>query len=172
MSMMRKRSMEALILGVAVLASGCTTISQGGGPPTVMLNTPFGPPQVIAGGSPAVPPGGNLATPPPDFDPAASATARTGNRSGIYSGTAVPLDTAGGRCIRNQTVKGFRVHGDAVRWGRFRGTIAPDNGLQMVDGPTWVIGQFVGDTFRGQISTSGRAGPGCSYLMTLQKAEP
>jgi hypothetical protein len=63
------------------------------------------------------------------------------------------------------------VRGNAVQWGRFSGTIAPDGGLQMVVGETWVTGYFAGDTFHGQIAFQGRFGaPGCSYMMTLQRS--
>ncbi len=82
----------------------------------------------------------------------------------------MPLNTGGGVCIANQTIRDFKVTGNSVRWGRFRGTIAADNGLQMVNGNTWVFGQFVGNRFDGQISTSTRAnGPGCSFMMTLER---
>jgi hypothetical protein len=39
----------------------------------------------------------------------------------------------------------------------------------MVNGNTWVFGRFSGTRFDGQISTMGRSGPGCSFIMTLQK---
>jgi hypothetical protein len=38
----------------------------------------------------------------------------------------------------------------------------------MVDGNTWVTGQFADGHFTGQITMSGRFGsPGCSYSVTL-----
>ena len=145
------------ILGCGLLTVGCTAISRDGGPPALIYSTPFGSSQIY----PSVPP--PVQTPP--VTPA--------ERSGTYSGTAVPLDTAGGRCISNKAVRGFRVRGNKVRWGGFRGTIAPDNGLQMIYGRTWVIGQFVGQTFQGQISTdTGIRGPGCSFVMTLERTGP
>jgi hypothetical protein len=116
-----------------------------------------------------VQPGGTLAAPPAGLDPNPP-TAAGGDKSGIYSGIAVPLNTGGGLCISNQTISGFKVNGNSVRWGRFRGTIAADNGLQMVNGNTWVFGQFVGGRFDGQMSTSTRvSGPGCSFRMSLER---
>jgi hypothetical protein len=142
------------ILGCGLLTAGCTAISRDGGLPAVIYSSPFGSSQIY----PDVPP------------PAQAPPVTPAERSGTYSGTAVPLDTAGGLCISNKAVRGFKVRGNRVRWGGFRGTIAPDNGLQMVYGRTWVIGQFVGRTFQGQISTDrGIRGPGCSFVMTLEK---
>jgi hypothetical protein len=90
-------------------------------------------------------------------------------RSGVYSGVAYPLDTAGGLCITNKRITGFEVRGNKVRWGGFRGTI-DGSGLQMVYGNTWFFGQFEGDVFQGQISSSGpRGGPGCTFSVQLAK---
>jgi hypothetical protein len=96
---------------------------------------------------------------------------QTADLSGTYGGVMKPLDTGGGLCISNRKVTGFHVRGRSVRFGQFRGTIAPDNGLQMVVGQTWIFGQFEGPDFRGQIDfPGGRFGaPGCTYLMTLQR---
>jgi hypothetical protein len=148
--------------GCGLLTAACTYISADGGPPAVIYSSPFGSSQLYAGGRPAAPPGGP--------QPAESPPVTAAERSGTYSGIAVPLDTDGGLCISNRTVRGFRVHGRSVRWGGFHGTIAPDGGLQMVYGRTWVFGQFVGKTFQGQISTDTWVhGPGCSFMMTLEK---
>jgi hypothetical protein len=152
-------------LGVGLWVAACTTIIPASGPPTVIYNTPFGSTSVSPSGSR---PGDNLAIPPTGLMPTLPPPVG-GNRNGTYSGTAVPLNTGGGLCITNQTVKRFHVHGNSVRWGRFHGTIAPDNGLQMVNGNTWVFGQFVGTRFDGQISTSNWSGPGCSWIVTLER---
>jgi hypothetical protein len=94
--------------------------------------------------------------------------------SGTYAGVAEPLDTGGGMCISNRKVGGFHVRGRSVRWGQFRGTVAPDGGVQMVMGQDWIYGQFEGPDFRGQLDIpAGRFGaPGCSFLMTLQRVGP
>src|SRR4051812_40239278 len=155
-------------LGIAaslgLMNTACTAVYRDGGPPAVTFDTPFGPSQANPVNQP--PPGGSLAAPPANIEGGQPApTARS--RNGIYSGTAVPLDTGGGLCINNQRVDDFRVEGNSVRWGGFRGTIE-NNGLQMVNGNTWVIGQFGDGRFTGQIITSGRFGaPGCSYAVTL-----
>ena len=159
------RCQFALSIGIGLLAAACTTVIPSSGPPTIIRSTPFGS-QVVSGSQPVVQPGGTLAAPPAPNPPPAAAIV---DRSGVYSGIAVPLNTGGGVCIGNQTISGFTVKGNSVRWGRFRGTIAADNGLQMVNGNTWVFGQFVGGRFDGQISTTSRLnGPGCSFMMTLE----
>jgi hypothetical protein len=100
------------IVGFGLMTKACTAVYHNGGPPTVTVDTPFGPSQTYAGNQP--PPGGSLVAPPGNLDGGVPAPA-TRNRSGIYSGTAVPLDTGGGMCINNQRVTDFRVEGDSVR---------------------------------------------------------
>jgi hypothetical protein len=164
-------SARVALLCIAVLTGGCTTIYQGGGPPTVMLDTVVGPPAVIAGGPLGAPPGGALAAPPEHLAPAGQPPFSGGSLDGAYSGMAVPLNTYGGVCIQDRPVTGFTVRGGSVRWGRITGRIAPNGGLQMVSGETWVTGYFAGDTFHGQIALPGRFGaPGCSYMMTLRRS--
>jgi hypothetical protein len=159
----------ALSAGIGLLAAACTTVIPPSGPPTVIRSTPFGS-QVVSGSQPVVQPGGTLAAPPAGTEPNRPPAAASRDRSGVYSGTAVPLNTGGGACIANRTINGFKVTGNSVRWGRFRGTIGADNGLQMVNGNTWVVGQFVDGRFDGQISTSTRSiGPGCSFMMSLER---
>jgi hypothetical protein len=156
MSETRWRRVISACFGIGVLVSGCTAVYKNGGPPMVIYSTPFGTTQVNPGGQPA-----------PVQNPPVPTT--SANRDGVYSGTAVPLDTGGGLCIKNIPVTGFRVHGDSVQWGRFRGRIE-NNGVQMVDGNTWVYGQFAGDEFDGQISTTARFDqPGCTFMMRLKK---
>lgn len=168
-SMRRRWWQVALSAGIGLLAAACTTVIPSSGPPTIIRSTPFGS-QVISGNQPVVGPGGNLAAPPPGLEPNLPPPTASGSRSGIYQGIAVPLNTGGGQCIANQTITGFKVNGNSVRWRGFRGTIAADNGLQMVNGGTWVVGQFVGDRFDGQISSTSRlSGPGCSFMMSLQR---
>jgi hypothetical protein len=91
----------------------------------------------------------------------------------MYAGTAVPLDTGGGACLYDQQVGNFRVRGNSVRYGGFRGTIAADGGLQMVSAQDWIIGQFEGPAFHGQLDLYGRFGaPGCTYMLSLQRVGP
>ncbi len=159
----------AINLAIGLLATACTTISQNGGPPTVIKSTPFGSTVISQGGQP-VSPGSSLASPPANLGSDSPAPIPGGGRDGSYSGTAVPLNTGGGVCIQNQTISDFDVKGDTVRWGRFRGRIQND-GLQMVHGDTWVFGQFEGNRFNGQISSSRPRGGGlgCSFMMTLER---
>src|SRR5690348_4498804 len=163
-----RQAMRRLVGTVLMAATtACTTIIPPGGPPTVIQSTPFGS-TVISGNAQ---PGGGNATPPSDLDPGMPGTlpALGGGRDGIYSGVAVPLDTGGGLCITTQPIDGFRVSAERVQWGLFRGRIRGD-ALQMVQGNTWVFGQFDGNRFSGQITMYGRRqAPGCTFMLTLAK---
>ena len=94
------------------------------------------------------------------------------SRNGTYAGTAMPLDTFGGACVNTMRVEGFHVRGNSVHFGQYRGTIDANNGLQMVYRGTWIVGQFEGDNFQGQVDSMGRFAPGCTYSMTLQRVGP
>jgi hypothetical protein len=161
---------QTLAIGIAsvLLLAGCT-----GHGPQVVLDTPTGPTTLYSPAPevPGVPPPPGMGMPslqqggPPPPPP--------GPRSGTYAGVAEPLDTGGGICIRNRQVGGFHVHGNAVRYGQFRGTIGPDNGLQMVSGQTWIYGQFEGPTFRGQLDIPAAFNNlGCTYMLTLNRVGP
>ncbi len=156
-----------LMVGVI---GGCSATYEKGGPPTVMLQSPFGPPRVIEGGGQAGGAQGSLAAPPANLSSEPPRPTETAIRDGSYSGTAEPLSTGGGVCVQNRLVQDFNVHGNAVRWGGFRGTIAPDHRLRMVFGQAWVFGQFVGSTFHGQLTMpGGRGWSQCTYSLTLKR---
>jgi hypothetical protein len=117
-------------------------------------------------------PGGQIA-PPPGMEPMSLPGPQNVSRNGTYAGTAEPLDTGGGLCISTQSVGGFIVRGSSARYGQFRGTIAPDGGLQMVAGQNWIVGHFEGGTFLGQLNLVGRFGaPGCTYMLNLERTGP
>jgi hypothetical protein len=138
--------------------------------PAVVLDTPAGPTPIYTP-SPTMP--GGLAAPPPGLEPASGTIVQSADRSGTYTGTAVPLETGGGLCITTEPVSGFHVRGNAVRFGGFRGTISADNGLQMVYGNQWIIGQFEGSTFHGQFDVPGRFGaPQCTFMLSLERTGP
>jgi hypothetical protein len=81
--------------------------------------------------------------------------------------------TGGGLCTETRNVADFFVRGSAARFGGFRGTIAPDGGVQMVYGQDWLVGQFEGATFHGQLDILGRFGsPGCTYMLNLERSGP
>jgi len=169
--MSRKQSRQAVVgrlYAACLLLAGCS-----GQMPKVVLDTPMGTMPVNTPPPPGMPLG--QVGPPPGLDnpsPAGSRPQATGgDRSGNYAGTAVPLETGGGICIDTKQVTNFRVHGNRVRFGRFRGTIAPDGGLQMPDGQDWIVGQFEGATFHGQLDLYGRfGGPACTYMFSLERA--
>jgi hypothetical protein len=160
--------LHSTISGVTacLLLLGCS-----GGGPTVLVDTPMGA-QVLYSPGPVMPNG--LPPPPPGLDAALPTPGQIVDRSGSYAGTAVPLSTAGGSCISTVNVKGFHVHGNSVRFGGFRGRIDANNGLQMAYGQNWIVGQFEGPVFYGQIDFNGRGafGPGCTYALTLQRIGP
>lgn len=137
--------------------------------PDVLLDTPTGVTPIYTPTPQAAMPGGLIAPPPGMTPPPTQMVSRTGS----YTGTAFPLETGGGLCISTLTVSNFRVRGNAVRFGGFRGRIDANNGLQMVYGNRWIIGQFEGATFHGQLDVPGSFGaPGCTYMLTLQRTAP
>jgi hypothetical protein len=158
---------------LAILAAaGVGLLGCSGQAPVVMVDTPTGPVTLNAP-QPAM--AGGMAGPPPGLEPAVgmAAPGPAVSRNGSYAGTADVLMTDGGLCIENQRVGGFRVHGNAVRYGGFRGRITPDGSLQMVYGQDWIVGRFEGATFDGQLDLPGRFGsPGCSYMLNLQRVGP
>lgn len=159
------RSIHYCAVAIMLVLAGCA----GGTPPTIVLDTPSGPTALYSPG-PEVP----GAPPPPGLTGLAPPPPQPANLDGTYAGVAQPLDTGGGLCIANRKVGGFRVRGRSVRFGQFRGTIQPDNGVQMVAGQNWIYGQFEGSEFQGQIDfTNSRFGaPGCTYMMALQRVGP
>jgi hypothetical protein len=149
-----------LLFGLTAL---CLALPGCSGPPTVLLATPNGP-QTLYAPSPAMP---NGAVPPP---PGLTAPpSQPVSRNGTYTGTASVLSTYGNQCQETVPVVGFRVRGNKVRFGRFYGTIDPSDGLQMTYDTQWIVGQFEGATFHGQVTFWGRSGPGCTYLLNLQR---
>jgi hypothetical protein len=166
------RSRLSLLLPVVgcLALAGCSE-----GNPSVTLNTAAGQTPIFR--PPAGPPGG-LATPPQSGQPAAPTASAPTDLSGTYAGTAVPLDTGGGLCIMTRNVSGFTVRGRSVRFGAFRGTIDANNGVQMFRGQQWIVGQFEGAIFYGQLDLTrqgsrGRsAARGCSYILNLERVGP
>ena len=134
--------------------------------PTVIAASAMGaktiyPPAAERDVLPAPPPG--LAnTPPPAGQPA--------GRDGAYAGTADPFVTDGGLCGQTLRIEGFQVVGDRVRFDRFHGRIDREDGLQMAYGNEWLIGQFYGATFHGQLMTYAVHGrPACSFIISLER---
>ena len=137
--------------------------------PDVVLDTPMG---VTPLYTPAPTARYGLALPPPGLQSGLPISPQITDRSGSYAGTAQPLSTDLGACINTLKVSGFLVRGNSVRFGGFHGTIAADSGLQMAYGQQWVIGQFEGASFHGQLNFPGRFGPGCTYMLTLERVGP
>jgi len=136
---------------------GCTTQS-GLSPPNMILDAQMEAVPLYPPASEAVP------------RPEGTVASRPVSRDGSYAGRAVVLVTNGGLCTRSPTISDFVVRGDSVRFGQFQGTIDPDDRLQMAYGRDWVVGQFQGALFRGQLSVSGpRQDPGCTYFVGLSR---
>jgi hypothetical protein len=153
----------AVIVSVLCLTlAGCS-----GTPQNVVLDTPSGP---VALNAPP-PPSGGLAAPPPNLMPAQPPVAAGSiNLNGTYSGSMNVLVTNGNQCQSSTPVRDFTVADHRVRFGGFRGTIQANGGLQMTYGGIWIIGQFNGPSFHGQVNFPGRFdSPGCTYLMDLQR---
>jgi hypothetical protein len=151
------------LIPVCLAVFGCA-----GGPPTVLLDTPTG---VVPLNSPSPSMPGGLVAPPPGMETVPPGVPQSVSRDGSYTGTAEPLVTGGGLCLNVQPVGGFIVRGNSARYGGFRGRIAADGGLQMVYGQDWIVGQFEGATFHGQLDLRGRFGaPGCTYMLSLERS--
>ena len=152
----------------AVSATICLTLAGCAGGPSVAVDTPAGVTPIYT--PPPAMPGGGIG-PPPGMQASLPVPGRALDRSGNYAGTAVPLDTGGGICLQSQQVANFIVRGNSVRYGRFRGRIDANEGLQMVNGNQWIVGQFEGATFHGQLDLPGGGFnfSGCTYGLTLQR---
>jgi hypothetical protein len=165
-----RAGIRACLIPACLTLFACT-VQTGLPGPNVILNTPMGPIPVNSPGP--VMPGGGQVGPPPGLEPSLPVPTQAVSRNGTYTGYAEVLSTAGGVCLNGMKVDNFKVHGNSVRFGGFRGTIAPDGGLQMVFGGTWIVGQFEGPTFRGQVDERGRwASPGCTFILTLDRTGP
>ena len=153
----------SVIVGLLLLTSCTVQMSRtpGGGMTVTHMEVrqPGSAPRTILPSQPAAP--------APPFTP--------GSLDGVYSGIASQLGTAGGRCLTDQKVTNFRVSGDTVRWGGFRGTIDRNGGVQIVHGRDWLYGEFIGTQFSGVLERTGiggigsRQNPGCSYRLLLQR---
>jgi hypothetical protein len=92
------------------------------------------------------------------------------DRSGNYTGTAQPVNTAGGLCTRPLPMTGS-VIGNSAQFGDFRGTIDPAGGAKLFSGDQWITGQFQGATFQGQLTIPPRPSrpAACSYALTMDR---
>jgi hypothetical protein len=87
--------------------------------------------------------------------------------SGAWAGIGHATSDPMGGCDDTIRVTGFNVNGNQVNFGPFSGTIQPNGGLRMQQGPRYVIGKFKGPRFEGQFW---RAGLACNYAVVLQPA--
>ena len=97
---------------------------------------------------------------PPDTAPAlfggglpvAPVSVAAGPFDGLYTGTAVVEVNPEFGCTRQIPVGGFRVDGNAVRFGAFRGTVAPDGSATLLFGYSTMVGRFADNGFQGRIA--------------------
>lgn len=157
----------ACLAALSVLSQGCA--GSDWQPPTVMVASAMGATTIY-------PPA--AARPAPDVLPAAPAALANAappagtpaGHDGEYAGWADPLMSDGGLCMLTLRIEGFRVLGDRVSFGQFRGRIDSGNGLQMAGGNDWLIGQFNGATFHGQLMTyATHSRPACSFIVRLER---
>lgn len=164
-----RASVRAWLIPACLALCGCT-VQTGLPGPNVMINTPGGGLVPLNAPGPVMP--GGPVSPPPGLEPMSPAAAQTVSRDGIYAGSMEALSTAGGICANQVKVNGFKVHGNSVRFGDFRGTIDPDGGLQMVFRGNWIIGEFAGASFHGHVQGAGVGQPGCTFILTLNRTGP
>lgn len=161
---MKTGQLLAIIASLGLVTTACTADHGNRSPSTADYDWPFEQSQGQSD-TQSPPAGSALAANPDDSRPVPA----QGSWDGVYSGSAFPVNTGGGICIRKERISDFRVEGDSVRWRAFRGRIR-NNNLRMVHGNTWIIGQFTGDRFNGQVIMSGRFGaPQCTFAMTLDR---
>ena len=152
--------LAASVAVVGLMLSGCS------GPPNVYALTPNGPVSLYTP-SPTMP--GGQVGPPPGLGSPPVPTPQPGDINGTYTGAATLFATAGNLCRETLKIVGFRVYNGRVRFGRYRGRIDSDGGLQMVSDNQWIIGQFEGATFHGQVTFQNNFTYGCTYLINLQR---
>ena len=152
-----RAAIPVCLVCAALTLLGCTV--QSGLPgPSLILGTPVGPVPL----SPSAP---GVWLGPPGSSPGQAVS-----RDGSYAGSAVAMITDGGLCTKPLAISGLVVKGSSAEYGRFHGTIDADGGLQMVSAGDWIVGQFGGAAFRGQLSVPGPLWtPGCTYLVNLER---
>lgn len=163
---------DAAMLGLAAICVvGCTTVYQPGVPPITTLDLPVTG-SIVVNPPPPPPPivERRLRVPPSDVPPVPSELTSASGWSGSYAGWASMINAQPGRCAADMRITNFRVTGDQVRFGRFRGRVAPDGRLQLVEGQNTIVGGFRDGHFEGQMSfAASDQAVGCVYLMTLDR---
>ena len=147
----------ACVLAVALLAGACTYSDTAGQPGTLTVRPPL-----------SLPPVG--APPPPELGDTAQ-TIMQGPRpaNAVYAGVMHSTFNPLGRCANPMRINGFKVNGDRVDFGLYRGTIGADGKLEMQYRDTWIYGQFVGTHFQGAYWAPY---PQCTYDISMDAAGP
>ena len=97
-----------------------------------------------------------------------------GSADGLYAG-AVDL-IVGTACPQTMTISNFRVTGNEVRFGGFRGPVSPDGSVSLSYAGMLLNGRFQGDGFTGRIDTDNdlliyaRPLTDCLYTITVRRA--
>ena len=126
---MRRHPSPAQLAAAAagVLLSGCNMESANPPPDTALA--------VFGGGGPI----------------AAGVSRAPGPFDGLYVGRALIQVNPDFKCLKDLPVSGFRVDGNAVRFGGYSGTIQPDGTARLPYGPNLTTGVFTSDGFHGEI---------------------
>ena len=103
---------------------------------------------------PTTPPA-STPTPPGSAPAAAQSASSIGVYDGLYVGTTVSMRPASISCPAELTVRNFRVVGDQVEFGGFRGPIQRDGSVQILNRDVRLTGRFSGTEFRGEFTQYG-----------------
>ncbi len=161
---MKTGQLLGIIASLGFMITACSA-DRGNGNPSAISNAPPPVQSQIQSDTRSSSAEGALAANPDSNRPAPT----QGSQDGVYSGTAVPVNTGGGLCTATERISDFRVEGGSVRWRSFRGRIANDR-LRMVHGNTWITGRFTGGRFNGQIIRSHPSATNqCTFVMTLER---
>ena len=93
-----------------------------------------------------------------------------GSLDGLYTGTASETDDVF-QCLSPLNISNFQVEQGRVRFGGFRGPIAPDGTVSIPFGGSWLFGRFQGSEFNGRVDTTNsiQLAAGCSYAISARR---
>jgi len=99
----------------------------------------------------------------------------TGPFDGVYTGTAVVKANTNFACGEQIPLGGFRVDGNTIRFGGFRGKVEPDGSASLSFGRNQMNGRFTGNTFHGEVTLitgSHLDWVSCTYRADLSRVAP
>ena len=84
---------------------------------------------------------------------------------GVYEGQATVSDP-GLPCQQMGTLNPMKVSGGHIDFGNLRGEVQPNGQVKLVFGQVYVVGQFEGTHFSGQIMNPQ---PACNFNLSMDK---